>query len=368
MDYLRYYLATVVVGAGILGFALGGYWVWLGIGTFIPLLIVDVLSKPDLKTRQISIPWLVDVPLYLHLFLMIALYVMFIHWLVSVQASNGSVTTINLIGAILSLGWLGAVPNLPINHELMHRRNPVARLFATLMGTFYADPTRDVAHIHTHHIHLGTPADSDTARRGETVYTFVFRATFGALKDFFVIEQDRCKKMKISFFSPKGRIFKSILQSGLLVALAGWFAGIQGAFIASAGIIFAKLLVEMFNYYQHYGLVRVEGTKYDVQHIWNHLTPVDRQLAFEITNHNDHHMDSYMPFYKLTPKPDGPQMPSILLCFLSGLVPPIWFNFIAKPRLKEWDMKFATEGEKELAREANKKAGWPDWLGEVEAA
>jgi hypothetical protein len=60
-------------------------------------------------------------------------------------------------------------------------------------------------------------------------------------------------------------------------------------------------------------------------------------------------------------------MPSLFLCFVTGLVPPIWFKYIAKPRLKHWDFNHATAEEKELAREANKKAGWPDWLAESDA-
>ena len=58
---------------------------------------------------------------------------------------------------------------------------------------------------------------------------------------------------------------------------------------------------------------------------------------------------------------DDPQMPSIFLC---GLIPPLWFKYIAKPKLKEWDLNYATASEKELARAANKEAGWPDWLAD----
>jgi len=46
-------------------------------------------------------------------------------------------------------------------------------------------------------------------------------------------------------------------------------------------------------------------------------------IVFEITNHNDHHRDSYIPYYELKPHLKGPQMPSIFLCFLSGLIPPL---------------------------------------------
>jgi len=325
MDYLRYYLATVVVACGFLGFYWGGNWVFLGVGTFIPLLIMDTLMPYDYRSRKIRYPIVADIPLFLHVLLMFMVYAAFIRW----AATAESISPGQWLGAVLTLGWLGAVPNLPVNHELMHRRGRISRACSTILGTFYADPTRDVAHVHTHHIHLATPKDSDTARRGETVYSFVFRATAGSVSDFFQFEKESCKRRNVSLLNPGGRIFKALLQLAVLLGACAWFAGPAAAMVALAGIITAKLLVEMFNYYQHYGLVRVLGSNYGQQHLWNHLKPISRLLSFEITNHNDHHMDSYLPFYRLQPKVDGPQMPSILLCFLAGLVPPIWFAYIA---------------------------------------
>ena len=44
MDYLRYYLGALVIFIGIIGFYLGGPWVWLGASTFIPLILIDIFS------------------------------------------------------------------------------------------------------------------------------------------------------------------------------------------------------------------------------------------------------------------------------------------------------------------------------------
>jgi len=365
MNYLRYYLGALMVIAGITGFIIGGPWVWLGLATFIPLLVLDSLFKADFNHYDIKIEWLAEIPLYLHLFLMIGLYASFTHWMMLEQQTAQPISLALLFGAAFSLGWLGTVPTLPVNHELLHRRNPVGRLFATLIGTFYFDPTRDVSHIHTHHIHLGTARDSDTCPRGYSVYRFVPTAVYGSLKDFFEMEAMRCKKTGNSLFSPIGRLMKAIYQISILLGLIFWFAGLTAALVALCGMIISRTWVEALNYYQHYGLIRVEGKKYNSQHIWNHLNPIGRMMSFELTNHNDHHMDSYAPYYKLKPKTDGPQMPSVLLCFAAGLIPPVWFKFIAKPRLKDWDFNHATPEERELAREANKKAGWPDWLAEA---
>lgn len=79
MDYLRYYFGTILVCIAIWGFAHGGHWVWVGVGLLIPITILDVLAKPDLNMRKINHPFIVNIPLYLHLFFMIgymqALYI-----------------------------------------------------------------------------------------------------------------------------------------------------------------------------------------------------------------------------------------------------------------------------------------------------
>ncbi|MDO9450245.1 MAG: hypothetical protein Q7J21_07165 [Rugosibacter sp.] len=77
MDYLRYYFNTLLVLAAILGFYLGGQWVWLGASTYLVLLALDLLLTNDYKNRKINHPFLVDFSLYLHVALMLVMYGMF---------------------------------------------------------------------------------------------------------------------------------------------------------------------------------------------------------------------------------------------------------------------------------------------------
>ncbi|MGH7803418.1 MAG: xylene monooxygenase, partial [Candidatus Binatia bacterium] len=117
---------------------------------------------------------------------------------------------------------------------------------------------------------------------------------------------------------------------------------------------------------QHYGLLRVEGTPILPHHSWNHLTLLDRALAYEITTHSEHHLDPTAPFHRLKPHPEAPQMPSIIYCFVLSLIPPLWDRLIAMPRLRDWDLHFASLGERKLGLTANARAGWPSWLASAE--
>ncbi len=152
----------------------------------------------------------------------------------------------------------------------------------------------------------------------------------------------------------------------LLIPFGAYFlGGWKAAALVFVTQIVGKFILEALNYLQHYGLIRVPGAPVEVQHTWNHLNWWDRVVGYEITNHIDHHRDGFMRFDELRPHPDAPQMPNIFVCAISAFIPPLWFKFIAKPRLKNWDLKFASPAERALAREANRRAGWPDWLAEV---
>ena len=54
----------------------------------------------------------------------------------------------------------------------------------------------------------------------------------------------------------------------------------------------------------------------------------------------------------------------VVLWGIAAFFPPIW-NRVIQPRLKDWDLNHANADERALAREANRRAGWPDWLGEA---
>ncbi len=374
MGSLRYYLVTLIAGAAAAGLWLGGGWVWLGIATFPVLMALDIALPADHKVRNVRVPVLAEIPLYLHLPLLLGLWTLFGlrlgNWVGSGVPTlpGGPVTGWQVVGMVLSVGWIGAVPNLPIAHELMHRRQLLPRAVAKVYSTVYLDPNRDVGHKLTHHLDLCTPADSDTPRRGQTIYAFMWQASYGAWKDGVVTSVNSLRKRDYSIFHPKNAVYIEIGLLALLAVLMYLAAGLIGVGVAAVAMVFSKLLVEGFNYLQHYGLVRVPGTPIRLHHAWNHLGAIIRPLGVEITNHIEHHFDSKHKFFELKPRTDGAQMPSAFLCFVCALVPPVWEKAIAKPRLEHWDNNFATPAEKELAMASNRKVGWAEWAGDDSSA
>lgn len=362
-DTLRYWLVPATTLCGVVGFLFGGPWVWLGFATFPVLLLFDIVLPRDIAPRRVALPWLADLALHLHVVLIVALYAAFIASVAGgINPLTGPGALSQIAGSLLTLGWLGAVPNLPVAHELMHRRHWFPRRMAQIAGTFYGDPNRDIGHIRTHHIWLDTMQDCDTPRRGELIYSFVWRATRGSYMDAVHCEAEALRRGGRSPWSWRNRLWQQLALLTSVPLLAGVFAGVGAVLICLAAMAMSKSLVEAFNYFQHYGLIRVEGAPVLLHHAWNHLGPVVRPLGCEITNHIHHHFDSYRRFYDLPPEAGAPQMPSLFLCFLLGLVPPLWFSLVAKPRLKDWDTRFASPAERKLAMEANARAGWPQWV------
>lgn len=363
MDILRYYSANALVGLAILGLALGDQWAWLGIGVVPVLLALDVLLPPDTKKRRVHGPaWVMDVPLYLHLVLMVVLWGQFIHALGQWHDGTGGVGGWDVVAMTASVAWVGVLPNLPIAHELMHRRHWLPVAASKILGTFYLDPNRDMSHKMTHHLDLCTPADSDTARRGQNMYGFMWQATYGSYKDAVLMSVRSLRKRDKSVLHYKNALY---VELGLLLALlavvyaaASW----QGVAPAFTAMLVSKLVFEGLNYLQHYGLVRVPGTTVRRHHAWNHLGAIARPCAVEITNHINHHFDSRHKFFELEPETDAPQMPSIFLCYVYSYIPPLWFEKVAKPLLRDWDERFASPAEQRLAMEANRRAGWPEWI------
>jgi len=360
MDYGRYYLGALLQLAVIASFLVGGAWVFLGIASLPVFGLIDSVLPNDFRTRKTLNKTLADIPVWMCSLLGPVIYLAAALWVVR----NPNAMAWEYVGVILSCAWLSVIPLVPATHELYHQRGKIRRFVGRYCQVCYLDCTREIAHVVGHHIHVATTKDGDTAARGTSLYAYTPRAVIISTRESWGSESDNLEKMGKHRWGIGHRLWKAILAlvifQAIIFAIGGWTA----VAVAIAGMIGARFWVESFNYFQHYGLIRLDGGQIDRRHVWNHFKPLSRILGFEITNHADHHTNSYAAYHELKPDLKWIPMPSVFVCFFSALIPPLWHHKVIMPALKRWDNELASPEERELAREQNRRAGWPDWFDE----
>lgn len=363
MDYLRYYLSPLVQVLAALGILAGGPFVWVGIATLPVMCVIDGVLPRDTRERHITNANLALIPVWLGALFAVGLYLV-LAW----KIGHSEMTTTEIIGGMLSAAWLGVIVGVPATHELYHQRGALRVFVGTYCQVIYLDCTRNIAHMIGHHLDVGTPEDSDTSVRGKSLYSFAPAAVLHSTKAAWKMESDALEKRGYGRWSIRHRIWSALVALAVFLSALYALGGQTAAITGLCGVIIARFWVETFNYFQHYGQVRLQGKPIARRHVWNHLHPLSRVMTFEITNHADHHLNAYTPYYRLKPDTASVKLPSVFVCFASALIPPIWYNLIIKPALKEWDLQYASAEERELARQQNLEAGWPDWFGEAKSA
>jgi alkane 1-monooxygenase/p-cymene monooxygenase len=360
LEYLTYYVPVLVQLATIAGLLYGGDGVFVGIASFPVFALADSLLPPDVAPRHMSSHFWANLPVWICTLLAPCIYLA-CAW----RIGQGDLGGVQIAGAIMSCAWLSVVPLVPSAHELYHQRGALRRFVGRYSQICYLDCTREIAHVIGHHIDVATPKDGDTARRGTSLYAFTGPAVFHSTLAAWKAEGDALEKRGKGCWSLGHRLYKAILAQLVFQTIVFFVGGWKAVAAVLAGMVIARFWVECFNYFQHYGLVRVEGSPIARRHVWNHFGWFTRRMGWEITNHADHHLDSYLPYYKLVPDMAAVPMPNVFVCFLAALIPPVWHEVIIKPALKRWDLEFATAEERKLAREQNLAAGWPDWFDET---
>ena len=354
LDALKYSFSSLILIGGAYGLWLGDNNTWIGLALLLGVLGFDAFLKPDHSVRDMSHAWLYDVVVSITLAFGFALIFLYAY----LVGSGHFASTSSAIGAFLSTMFIQFVVTAPALHELFHRENLLLRTYGRIGLVLIFDPWREITHVVTHHMRTATPDDPDYARRGDDVYTHVFRSLYGQIIESYHLERTIWTKRGRKWYDLRNAWISRALLLVAFCALLFALGGLKGMLLSVAVCLAGpRAFLEVFNYCNHYGLVSATPGRFEKRHTWNHLTPFVRILALEITNHAGHHEDSYKPFYELVPDRDGPKQPQFLLCVLLALVPPLWFMAI-KPLLKHWDDHYASPQEREIAQAENARAGW----------
>jgi fatty acid desaturase len=351
MDYLKYLLPAsffAIIGLSLMS---GGYAVWLGVALFPTVALIEYFLKDDFSIRKMStfgavfmlyfqlIPWV-----YMWYALWVFLQTQYVWW--------------EWLGAVLSVGAITAAVGLPISHELFHRYDNFSRFVGNLFAVTLMAGDVEMEHRMGHHVETSTIHDIDTPYRGEGVLPFILRLMPFFHKASWTMEKKRFASKGKSHWSIENRILWAWVAYIVLLLVYGLTVDLAAALTVLIISFLGQSIVCIFSYVQHYGLIRVPDTPIEKRHALNHIRPLSRLLTFEIVTHSQHHTDPTVPYWELTPYEDVIRPGSAYGYFLMTLIPQLWHRKM-REHLKVWDETFASEAERELAKEANKKAGWP---------
>jgi fatty acid desaturase len=384
LDYIRYCPTTFIyypiIYAGLL---LGGTWQLMPV-LFITAsqILIDNFTPPDTKVLSVKYPAVFNLYLYLHLPFGIGTLLLMLwqvapenmlgiggllaqvlgSWVLERQVDNSMLDLI-LCGL---LGGFTLSSNTIVAHELVHRLSkPISVILGRWLLAMNCDAQFSISHVYGHHRNVGTNDDPATARRGESLYRFFVRSTIGQYKEAVDIERARLAKQGLKFWCLHNRLLSGIAMSiavaAVCYALAGW-PGL-GVFLLAA--CYSKFLFETVNYIEHYGLVRVPNTRVESHHSWDCISRACTNAYFALPRHVHHHAKPVLPFWKLEPsilvtKGLGINNGYLAAMYLA-MLPPLWFR-MTTPLLLRWDKEVATDGERKLAQEANRKSGIPQLM------
>ena len=150
------------------------------------------------------------------------------------------------------------------------------------------------------------------------------------------------------------------LRSLSITIVAYAVGGFGGAMIFLLCAFNAKCLLEVINYTEHYGLVRVPGEKVCPHHSWNSNSVMSSIYLYNVTRHSSHHEKAHLKYWELKPYDNAPKMPQGYLSMLyMALFLPHFFHKIMSKKLIEWDENFASKEELDLALVQNRSSGIP---------
>ena len=377
MKYLKYYISTLTLVVAIYVCTLGTNFptiFFIGFSMFI--ILGDILLSHDDHERTYKNTFLLNLPMYINLPLLLLLLfiVVFIlgenssnafssflltHLNIDIVYSRESINTLDSISLValsgLFIGTMGTVSG----HELVHRKKDKFDLF---MGNWLLAMSWDCAfaveHVYGHHKNVGLDIDPATAKRGENIFAFIIRAIVKEQKDAWLIELDQLKRRDMSVLSLNNRMIFGYLRSIIITAISFLVGGIGGMLIFLLCAFVAKSLLEVINYSEHYGLVRVPGEIVQPRHSWNSNSTMSSIYLYNVTRHSSHHEKANLKYWELRAYEGAPMMPQGYLTMLYlAIFAPYFFHRMMAKKLIEWDNKYATEKEKILALEQNKNSG-----------
>jgi alkane 1-monooxygenase len=374
MKYFKFTLFPLFTAGLTLLMLQGGPWMYSGLVALLVLLVLgDAILPEDTSENHYAATGFLNAMLYVQLPILFAITTLVVlaatpgdefgakQWLLDAVgldlAHTREVTTpVQWLAAAAAFGFIYGAGGTNVAHELIHRTYSMRDLvIGRWLLAFTGDASFAIEHVYGHHKNLATPKDPATAQRGDSVYQFWVKSTVGSYLSAWHLERERLRKFGYSIWNPvSSRMMRGNLMTLSIAAWCGFLGGWTGvALFVFMGFV-GKSLLEVVNYMEHYGLVRRPEDKVEPRHSWNSNKWMSTAFLYALPRHSHHHAEADKQYWHLRAYPHAPMMPhGYLTMILIALFPPV-FRRMMEPLLADWDARFATPAEKELAAQANR--------------
>ena len=378
LKYIKYMSNNIFIGALVLGFLLGGHWLWLGMAfTIVATISGDFLLGEHGESEEYSYPKILDLIMYSYFPVIIGAILVFI-WTMApgdllgigsavtgltgydVLAAKAGNQIIDYVGAAWGLGLMFGVINTIMGHELIHRTwDPVAMFFGRWFFGMSGGIPFEVEHVYGHHHTLGQPNDASLSLRGDSYWKFYATAPFKQIAYAWGVEKDRLAKYGHSPFWFSNKMIRSTLRIGVVWTLVYFLGGWLAVGMYTLAFWIGKMTYESIGYMFHHGQVCAPGEPDGDRHSWNCNRRCSQAVLFNVSKHSEHHKFANRPFHELSKVHQGeaPLLKTgcVTNAFLA-FVPPL-FRRVIGPQILQWDKEFATEEEKIIAAKQNAESG-----------
>tara|TARA_B100002052_G_scaffold284111_1_gene295678 strand:- start:475 stop:1602 length:1128 start_codon:yes stop_codon:yes gene_type:complete len=369
LKYLKHFLPPFTAIVFIITISMGEHSPTLFLIAFSLLMIIgDYIMPRDKEIQHFSYPTILNLSLYINLPILLVLVLIttsFLSnnlsgWYVSILNKyiyhdfieiRNSFNVIDRLCLIIQSSLLMGILGVVAGHELTHRiKNKFDMFIGNWLLAFSWDCTFAIEHVYGHHKHACLPEDPASAQRGDNIYLFILKAIFTEHIDGWKIEINRVRKKGQNPFSFYNRMIIGYLRSLTITFLIFMFAGFTGVLYFLICAFITKSFLEAINYIEHYGLVRVRGSKVEMKHSWNSNHLLSSIFLYNVTRHSDHHRLAKLKFWELHPCPESaPMTPYGYLSMLYlVLITPFLYKKIMRKKLIDWDLNYANNEEKAL--------------------
>ncbi|GAB5378764.1 MAG: hypothetical protein Alis3KO_03020 [Aliiglaciecola sp.] len=367
MHYIKFSLFHVLTLITIAALFFAQHWIVYGYVTITFFIIAgDALLGDDTTIPGYRNKWLLDVQLFIALPLLFILLFISL-WHISSQDPLGfgqflqstfgydlflareNTHTWHHVVAIFFVGLMVSTIGTVTGHELVHRTySPGSVTVGRWLLAFSFDANFSVEHVYGHHRYVATAEDPATAPRGRNVYQHIVLSTIKGNISAWNIEKQRLIRKGQNVVSHHNVCLRGYLMSIVLLLLSYTIAQWAGVLFFTLSALWAKAMLEIVNYMEHYGMVRNPKKRVEPRHSWNTNKKISSWAMFNLSRHSHHHAHGQLPYHQLKPYPQAPTMISgYLATIFITMIPPLWFKLM-KPKLKEWDEKYANDEEKAL--------------------